>query len=285
MMIYDVSSSAIAEAAKIYRMELDDARFRLSAEGDLFSGMKCLSYGLISMSREFLRSALSMALQDTRRGEPGVKDTAFIPESREETLADIPGKYRDRVTIVGEIKAPGQGAMSKSLQWKRLALCRWLLDSQHDAASLKAASDELAKCYALQPKDEQYDSMAMDDQGMTYVAAGDDQRFLDLCSNARKFKPPAKPGMVRSPRSMAYVLAAHRLKQFWSANEVERAWSTFLKTYVPKAMSGGAITDLALWLKMRYWDRGESAPTLSPVEAFLRLYDYLPGVERPPLQV
>jgi hypothetical protein len=109
-----------------------------------------------------------------------------------------------------------------------------------------------------------------------FVAAGHDARCLEYIRRSNKFKPPARPTLVRTERAMSYVLAAHRAEGLWTEAQVDKAWKIFLDSNVIRW--DFRVDHLALWMKMRYWDDHRER---SPCDAFLMLYEHLPGVEPP----
>ena len=65
---------------------------------------------------------------------------------------------------------------------------------------------------------------------------------------------------------MSYVLSADRLENAWAGRDMENGWRTFLDSRVPKTLLGDygtSVEEVALWMKMRYWDlspRPEARP-------------------------
>jgi hypothetical protein len=169
----------------------------------------------------------------------------------------------------------GWSASMKSDLWLCVVLCRWLLERRDDAEAMRKCSDDQHR-YDLKHMKESLDGICLNQSIPRHYAAGNDERCLDWLEQA-KFKPPAKPTLIQTERAMAYILAKHRQEGLWSDADIARAWQTFLKTCVPQLLTTSRTMQLALWMKLAFWDQDQ---TMSPEAAYLKLYDYLPAGER-----
>jgi len=237
-------------------------------------GLRALRAGLVALSNECFNLALPKLLEDLGPGGPPETTTPIQVLSGP---TPVPEAGPDAVAFH---LTPGWDAMRKASDWNSVALCRWFLDSAHDAASLSMAVDEHARWLEGDPESAAVPSF-QGEHALHCVAAGQDERCLAFLS-ASQFKPPARPSSVKHSRALAWVIAAHRARGLWTVKQMEAAFDTFFRRAVPEMLSMGAEAELATWMKVRYWDLSESKT--SPVDAMMHQYDFLPGVAAPPLR-
>jgi len=284
MTFFTASPEAVAD-----HKELVALNFAQWQKGERPLGMACVIaedgvysvlLGLPGLARRCFEAALPYLLRDVGPGGAPESPTRFVPASSE-ALHELSEELGGNVPVVGGGMIIGWDALAKSDTWLYVALCRWFLEQKHDGESLKRASDELHRAF-WQDHPEAQDLLTMDRIGALFHAAGEDQRLLECLAQCRRFKPPDKAASVRARRAMAYVLARHRLEHFWSDDQVAHAWQVFLTMNVPWLLDNGPIQELALWMKLAFWDQAKPRPT--PNEALLRVYDFLPGVPRPRIE-
>jgi hypothetical protein len=238
--------------------------------------------GFADHSQRFLKLALHSFLHDVGPDGPAEIEAHFEPSSAAELAADIPPSAAGGVETIGGSCVVPFDARTKSEWWTGIALCRWFLENRHDAVSYSKASDELDRYFVTHPK-ELADREWQDDQARTFHMAGDDARLMQYFARpGAKFKAPERPRLVRSERKMAWVLSNHRLNGSWTRDQLEQAWESFLPASLRKLADCGHDLAAAAWIKRRFWDDVEPRP--EPYETFLRIYDYVPDVPRPPLR-
>lgn len=179
------------------------------------------------------------------------------------------GVPRDRIPLIDRL--------TRSEWHGHLALCHWFLENRHDVESYRMVAEEMDRFLVLKEAEAATRSSNWREWFVRqFVAAGDFARLLKWMPDA----PPLKKHQS-GPLKMGWLLARHHVHGELTPAELDLAWKRFLDKHVPEWIERGSLLDLAVWMKVRYWD-GESVKP-DPYDAFLRFWDHLPGIERPPV--
>lgn len=157
-----------------------------------------------------------------------------------------------------------------------LSCIRWLRDGYHDQTNLKRAVDFL-ELHFTRPETKDTVELGL---SMHLLADCDDwDRVLRWFAENPKLHPPRSPTYVQTEAHMAYVMARQRAGLDYSETDVETAKQKFLKRHMDGWLSRGHYARAADWLKILHWQQGSAG--LTPREAILKCYDYLPGCQPP----
>jgi hypothetical protein len=157
-----------------------------------------------------------------------------------------------------------------------LALCNWLLGNQHDEENFR-----------LYVQNEEYHlsntHLAQDKREISfvlphYVDAGAYREALARYDGAG-LAPPTGLGAIRTEGQMSYVLCRQQLGEDYEPAGVEAATDRFLSRSLHDWLRDGNWSRAAEWMKIRHWN---GRPGASAVQALMKCYDYIPGVEPPP---
>ena len=158
---------------------------------------------------------------------------------------------------------------------ENLALCNWLLNNRHDQENLDAAVSFGALYNAENAPTK--DSAAI--ELPVYIDAGHFDDALTFSTRLWGAKKPSRLRGIKSEAAACYVLAAARIHDEYSDEQVRAAIEGFLRHQVPDFLKRGAYPYLARWLKIAHWNDNEHR--LKAYETVRRCYDYLPDVVRP----
>lgn len=152
-----------------------------------------------------------------------------------------------------------------------LAMCNWLLNSMHDIEDLNrfVEHEDRFLIGSKIGRDKSNVSLTL----IGYVDAGAYQQALERFANAG-LPVPESLDSIRSDGQMCYVICRRRQGQEYSEAEVKAASEKFLKRSVNGWLSDGHFLRMAEWMKVVHWQEGKAA--LSPNEAVLKCYEYLP---------
>ncbi len=245
--IIDTSASAIADERQFRLMKLDDNSFRVSSAFDFSSGVSSAAYGHLDLASRFFRLVLSNVYSD----------------GRDRQLSSEIERLVDRLT--------------RSEWYGYQALCHWFLENRHDEESYQLVAEEMDRF--LVQKEEEAVSRSFEWREWfcrQFIAAKDYDRLLKWMPDAPLLKKHQS-----GPMKMAWLLARHHVHGERTPTELDTAWKRFLDKNVPDWIERGSLLDLVVWMKVRYWDGEKVKP--DPYDAFLRFWDHLPGIERPPV--
>jgi len=157
---------------------------------------------------------------------------------------------------------------------EELALCNWLLSGKHDEENSRAGVRNSSLYYSGCKKDKVSIALAIS----AYIDAFAYEATLELIESTPGLKQPSSAKRVSGPAGMSYIIAAHHVRDEYSADEVQAALQKFLQRKMCEWVHGHYST-LARWLKIAYFN--ESETPLTPKETLLKAYDYLLDAEYP----
>ena len=169
----------------------------------------------------------------------------------------------------------------KSQPYESLAMCNWLLEGKHDTRNLeRAVAIQEHECDArkgMRTKLNVSLTLAM------YVDAGAYQQAVDRFTTTSGLTPPKSLGVIRGEGQMCYAICRQRLGQEYTEAEIMAAAEKFvgrpgLNTGVATWLRTGSYDMAARWMKIVHWREGNAG--ISPKEAVLKCYDYLPKKEK-----
>jgi len=161
-------------------------------------------------------------------------------------------------------------------QYETLAMCNWLLHGIHDTDSLTRSVEHEERFLVRTGLGRDRANVSLGALG--YVDAGAYQTALDRLA-ASRFSAPKSLNAIRSEGQMCYVICRHRLGLEYTEAEVAPATHRFLKRNMNTWLLDGVPDRAAQWMKVVHWREGKAG--LSPKEAVLMCYKYLPDVARP----
>lgn len=164
----------------------------------------------------------------------------------------------------------------EALRYETLAMCNWLFYGIHDADSLSRFVEHEERFLLRERLGQDRTNVSL--TAISYVDAGAYEIALDRLAAAR-FSAPRSLNSIRSEGQMCYVICRHRLGLEYSEAEVASATERFLKRNVNGWLLDGVPDRAAQWMKVVHWR--ETTVGISPKEAVMKCYKYLPGVARP----
>lgn len=195
--------------------------------------------------------------------------------SYDEPATQLLKRARDWLTVA--INEHEQSKMSKALTHRDLSMCNWLLDGIHDIENLDRFVEHEDRFMAGSGRRPNKVDVSLTLVG--YVDAGACRQALDWFAKAR-LSAPKSAGSARSEAQLCYVMCRYRLGEGYAEAEVQTAAQNVLKRSVNTWLLDGHFARAAEWMKVVHWQEGKSG--LSPKEAVLKCYDYLPDVALPP---
>lgn len=166
--------------------------------------------------------------------------------------------------------------------WRTLGLARWLLDRNAGTAEFEKALDVVLESWqqSLPDRAENWREAVqynLSQRLAVALGAGRATDGLHVIREAGTYRPRASERPVlKFGRWACEYLASGKSRD---ADFVRQGEAMLKATMMPHFfLEPGGRTDPALWLKAIYFDSGV---TRSAEETMLRLYDFLPGVQRP----
>lgn len=163
---------------------------------------------------------------------------------------------------------------TEALRHENLAICNWLLTNEHDQRNL----NEAVRYEELYENSTKPDKVAASIVLPVYIDARHYTEALVLFEKYWGQKRPANVKRMTGEGGMSYIIAASKLRNEYTAEQVHLAGESFLRANMAKFLQGHYIT-AARWLKILHWN--DVPNPSSAFETVRRCYDYLPGVERP----
>ena len=245
-------------------------------------GIHLVLMSQFDLARRCFEFALPHLLKEVKQKEiPGKLIPASPAETAELKEQLAKGGEPDASVAAGTVQL-GFECNAQSEWWACIAVCRWFMDGKDDPKSLRAGADCMRRHLLKYPK---YATAGWhwDRVIRRFGLARDDAAVIQLLEQSGKLRPPAKPASVKSERAMAWVLAQHRAAGRWTTAEIDRAWHAFFTARAHYLLDiGGSLPGSVMWAKMAWWDGRRH--DLDPFETYLRIYEYLPGVKRPPVR-
>lgn len=178
------------------------------------------------------------------------------------------------IAIREDERPPAYGAEgTEAERHLNLAMCNWLLNATHDIESLWKFVEHEDR-FLINSKigrDRTNVSLTL----IGYVDAGAYRQALERFLDAG-LPVPRSLDSIRNEGQMCYVICRHRLRQEYSEADVKTASKTFLKRSLNAWLVDGHFLRAAHWMKVAHWWEGNAG--LSPKEAVLKCYEYLPDV-------
>ncbi len=247
----------IANDALARRAELLLPQFAISGQERSECALRSLLYGGVSQAEQFLCQA--------------------VPKLEQELAAPIPDPLLQHWEGVPKDQVPLIDRLTRSEWHGYVALCHWFLENRHDVESYRMVAEEMDRFLVQKEAEAATRSSNWREWFVRqFVAAGDYAQLLKWMPDA----PPLKKHQS-GPLKMGWLLARHHVHGELTPAELDLAWKRFLDKNVPDWIERGKLLDLAVWMKVRYWDSESVKP--DPYDAFLRFWDHLPGIERPPV--
>ncbi len=249
--------AGIAADVRLRIQESLDPQFIVDGECHFEHGLGALEFGDVVLAKRFFAEAAPML---------GAQLSLPIPTVIPDHMDGVPPRQR-----------PLTDRLTRSEWHGHLALCYWFLENRHDVESYRMVAEEMDR-FLVQKEEESATRSSNWREWFVrqFVAAGDYTRLLKWMPDAPSLKKHQS-----GPTKMGWLLARHHLHGELTAAELGLAWKRFLDKNVPDWIERGRLLDLAVWMKVRYWD-GESAKP-DPYDAFLSFWNHLPGIERPPI--
>ena len=185
----------------------------------------------------------------------------------------------DWVTIaIKQQEKPGdyEPDATEAIRYETLAMSNWLLHGVHDAENLKRTVEHEQRFLVRERLGQDRTEVSL--AALSYVDAGAYRILLDRLAAAR-FSAPKSLNAIRSDGQMCYVICRHRLGLEYSEAEIASATERFLNRNVNGWLLDGLADRAAQWMKVVHWREGDAG--ISPKEAVLMCYKYLPDVARP----
>ncbi len=168
------------------------------------------------------------------------------------------------------------------VSWRQvLGLCRWLGRGDRAFADLTAAAAADWQLLVL-ANGEAAEEVREDRRGYMGVhlatALAGDAPLLGLkIFEAAEMKSPMEPETSRV--RFGYWACRHLLdNRARDKSFVDHGKAMLMANLLPKLYGGGNSTEMALWLKIIYFDSGV---VQTPEQAFAKAYDSMPGMPRP----
>jgi hypothetical protein len=227
-----------------------------------------------TLSREFERSKALGGLASSAHAYLNMAIECLLV-GYDEPATQLLTRARDWLTVA--INEHEQSKWPGALRYLDLAMCNWLLDGMHDIDNLNRFVDYEDRRLAGSGRRPSKLEVSLTLEG--YVDAGACGQALAWFAKAG-LSVPKSAAAARSEAQLCYVMCRHRLSEGYSEAEVQTAAQKVLKRSVNTWLLDGHFARAAEWMKIVHWQEGKSG--LSPKEAVLKCYDYLPDVAPPP---
>lgn len=145
---------------------------------------------------------------------------------------------------------------------------RWLLDGVHDRESLATWVSQTMESFRKHPS--RLSGAELGFEAVKFIDAGAYQDYLVLAA-------PAGIEAVKcsgaNEKQMALTLAVQALTQKFPEEKVQAAVKKFLDKHVGEWLNNGHAVRAAEWMKVIYWQRGETG--LTPFDAVRKCLDHV----------
>jgi hypothetical protein len=163
---------------------------------------------------------------------------------------------------------------TEAQRYETLGMCAWLLHGAHDAESLNRFVEHEERFLVRECLGRDRANVSL--TAINYVDAGAYGLALERLASAR-FSAPKSLNAIRSEGQMCYVICRHRLGLEYTEAEIASATERFLKRNMNTWLLDGVPDRAAQWMKVVHWREG--AAGISPKEAVMMCYKYLPDAE------
>jgi hypothetical protein len=157
---------------------------------------------------------------------------------------------------------------TEDFRLREFAMCNWFLHKEHDLESLKEAVRWREIWFEETKNNDKYNVQ------LTLPGYLDAEEYDTLFRRFKiaKLAPPKNLRNMRGEGVMSYVLARHRLRLEYSAEEVDKALRSFLKRNMHSEwLDRGQYTTVARWMKIAFWKPGDD-----PIATLLKCYEFMP---------
>jgi hypothetical protein len=159
-----------------------------------------------------------------------------------------------------------------------LALCNWLMRGVHDTENFGLYVEHRERFFAGSDLSSNKSEISL--TLPKYVDASAYQEALERFAHAH-LSPPESLSSIRNEGQMCYALCRNKINGEYPSAELRSSIEIFLKRNVNSWLVDGHLLRAAEWMKIVHWREG--AAGLSPKQAVLSCYAYLPGAKGPGL--
>jgi hypothetical protein len=156
-------------------------------------------------------------------------------------------------------------------QYQTCALAHWLADNIHDDKSLAICIEQQQRLFQANPEDLR--TIEFHWAAVTFLNAGAHEQLLELAARSGTIDINNLRLSAANEKTMALALADQASHQRFDPAKVEKTTKKFLDGHVGRWFKDGQATRVAEWLKVIYWQRGESG--LTPEEVIMKALNHM----------